>query len=151
MQVIETIIRGPRAWTSAGQLAKRHGGATINECKRAGLIECWMYDRAGRRLRAPAWTLTDKGAHAYGVRVVETPSATGVGIPYWSSGEDEPGQRRKGLRLSTPRLVPARPTAVKGAVVTREDGQPLKILGVEARLDPKLGGIGKARKGAKMR
>ncbi len=146
--VVETIIKGPRAWTSAGQLAKRYGAAAINQYKRAGLIECWQYDRSGRRLRAPAWTLTDKGAHAYGVRVVETPSATGVGIPYWSSGEDEPGQRRKGLRLATPRPIPeARPSAVKGAVVVDGEGKPLVVLGVHARVDPRLGmGHAKARK-----
>jgi hypothetical protein len=136
--VPEAIIRGPRAWTSAGQLAKRFGAAAINQCKRAGLIECWMYDRAGRKLRAPAWTLTDKGAHAYGVRVTEVPNATGLGVPFWASGLDEHGRRKRGVRMATPRMIPEAKAACKGAVVVDEEGKPLVVLGAPVRLDPRL-------------
>jgi hypothetical protein len=148
--VPEAIIRGPRAWTSAGQLAKRFGAAAINQYKRAGLIECWMYDRAGRKLRAPAWTLTDKGAHAYGVRVTEVPNANGLGVPFWSAGLDENGRRKKGIRLCTPKIIPERAVACKGAVVV-VDGEPLVVLGAEVRLDPKLGKAGSVHKRAKLR
>jgi hypothetical protein len=138
--VVETIIKGERAWTTAGKLVKRYGMPAIKECERAGLIECWQYDRAGKRLRAPAWTLTDKGAHAYNVRVTEIPNeATGLGVPFWSDGFDLDGRPRRAVRLSTPRAMPEARASAKGAVVRGDDGEPLVLLGVHARVDPRLG------------
>jgi hypothetical protein len=137
--VPEAIIKGPRAWTSAGQLAKRFGAAAINQYKRAGLITCWDHDRAGRKLRAPAWTLTDKGAHAYGVKVTEVPNANGLGVPFWSAGLDEHGRRKRGVRMATPRMIPEARGACKGQVVVDEEGKPLMVLGAEVRTDPRMG------------
>ncbi len=138
--ILSEIIRAPRAWTSAGRLVKKFGAAAIRQAAQQGKIKIWAYDRRGRRLRAPAYTLSAGVAWKLKVTITEVPNRLGMGTPFWSSGQDEHGRPRRPVRLSTPRPIPD-PKAdgsAKGSVVKDPDGKPLVVLGVEARADPRL-------------
>jgi hypothetical protein len=139
ISVIQAILVGKRAWTSAAQLRNRFGAPALAELAAAGKIVGWDTDPAGKKLRAPSWTLTPWYASSLGVSIAETPDPLGCGVPYWTAGDVAEFRRRIGL--GAPRLRPG-PTP-KARVARSESGEVIMLWGMGIPVDPRLGPKGR--------
>jgi hypothetical protein len=152
--VLRAILQGRAAWSSDASLRREHGEGALSALHAEGWIAPWTIDLAGRPVRPRCWTLTSWAAAEIGVELDERPCPPGedAGVPYWVESGDAsgpflcrtvPGQ----VRIRFPERVPdPRPAPgveylvdVESGATTEDPELAAKVLGVPARIDPRLG------------
>ena len=151
---LAAIVKGKLAWSSAAEMEDAGVAAdTIEGLVGLGLVDRWGQPYVGH-IAEDRVTLNPYAAWLLEVHILERTSIVGDELsedPYWAETSQEPRsihlpKRRHEIRWPWMDEVPD-PKSLRraGEVMRDEEGEPVKVLGMEVPVDHRLKGKGGAK------